>query len=682
MKQDCVFGTHRVVEPRFSLPQPSWKLDNTMEIYDSEILVDVKTLNVNSISFAQIYNECEGDLEKVSDKILKIVATRGKLHNPITGTGGMLVGKIKKIGTSYHNPQNLEIGDKIASLCSLSLTPLKIYSINNINISTAQVDVHAEAVLFQSSPIVKMPNDLPFSEILTVLDEAGAPMQAMKLVQKNNTVLIMGAGGKLGLLCAFAARQKLGDSGKIIGVVNTEQSCKLLKKVGIFNKIIITDAFKPIQALAQILDRGNLADITIGCINLPGTETLSILATLHGGTVFFANLASNCNVASLIAEGIGKDVNIFSYKGYSDGHAEFAINLLRENPVLRQTLSSRSGSKEKQKRAKSEMEASLNLDPKVLKSFGLENYVFESEEIRQVLNKVLRVAIYDCTVLITGESGVGKEIMAQASHQGSSRRNFSLIKVNCGSIPQNLLETELFGYEGGAFTGARNQGKRGIFETAQGGTLFLDEIGEMSLDLQVKLLHAIQDKEIYRVGGLKPIKVDIRIIAATNKNLKKMVEEGTFREDLFYRLNVFPVYIPSLRQRKQDIIPLANFFLDKYNKKFKMDKRFMSTALSCLMDYNWPGNIREMENTIQRVLINSNSEAISASEIMANINYDNQNCPPSQNIKNGSIKNSLEETEYLILKEAKSKCKSTREMAKMLNMSQATLIRRLRKYNF
>lgn len=682
MAVDCVYGTHRVLEPLHSLPQPAWRLDNTMQIYDSEVLVEVETLNVNAVSFAQIYNECEGDRKKIADKILKIVANRGKLHNPITGTGGMLVGKIKKIGSSYHNPQQLVIGDRIASLSSLSLTPLKIHQIKNIHVNTAQIDVQAEAILFQSAPLIRVPDDLPLSEVMAVLDEAGAPMQAWKLVQENDTVLLMGAGGKLGLLCAFSVRHKLGDSGKIIGVVKTATSGKRIKQAGVFDEVVVSDALQSMKALKEIFREDKRADITIDCINTPGTETLSILATRHGGTVFFANLASNYNSASLTAEGIGKDINIYAYKGYSDGHAEFAINLLRKNDALRQMISSRFESSSKRTKEKRGVGPHIDLDSKVLKSFGMENYVFESDEIKQVLQNVLRVAMYDCTVLITGESGVGKEIMAQAAHKASGRSNASLIKINCGSIPQNLLESEFFGYEAGSFTGARNQGKMGIFEAAQGGTLFLDEIGELSIELQVKLLRAIQEKEIYRVGGIEPIKVDVRILAATNKNLRKMVEEGNFREDLFYRLNVFPVYIPPLRQRKADIIPLASFFLDKYNEKFQMNKSFMPKALACLVDYSWPGNIREMENTIQRVMINSRSDTITEVDITANLTYDHQYRNHVHGTKSNSIRTTLEETEYHILKEAKERCKSTREMAKFLNMSHATLIRRLKKYNF
>ena len=384
-------------------------------------------------------------------------------------------------------------------------------------------------------------------------------------------------------------------------------------------------------------------------------------------------------MASLTAEGIGKDINIYIYKGYVHGHAEFAIDLLRNNPALRDILSARYEKNKKAKQAKSGLVPNDDLDSKLLGEIGLGNYVFESNEIKQLLRNALRVAQYDCTVLITGESGVGKEIFAQILHKGSGRCNSSLIKVNCGSIPRDLMEAELFGYEGGSFTGAKTQGKMGIFETAQSGTLFLDEIGELPISLQVKLLRAIQEKEIYRVGGTRPIRVDVRIIAATNKNLKVMVGEGVFREDLFYRLNVFPIHIPPLRSRSQDIIPLANFFLAKYNEKFKLKKKFEADALSCLMDYSWPGNIREMENMIQRVLITSTKDSISATDITDSINFESpQSGTAEKDIS--SVRRALDEKEYIILKEARSRYKSTREIARALKMSHTTLIRRLKKY--
>ena len=214
-----------------------------------------------------------------------------------------------------------------------------------------------------------------------------------------------------------------------------------------------------------------------------------------------------------------------------------------------------------------------------------------------------RVASMDTTVILLGETGVGKEVMARYIFQHSHRAKNSFIKVNCGAIPENLIESELFGYEGGAFTGANKNGKIGLFELANKGTLFLDEIGELPKDMQVKLLRVLQEQEILRVGGTKPVKIDVRIIAATNRNLEEMVKDGTFREDLYYRLTVFPISIPPLRMRKKDIIPLALSFLEKLNQKYQLKKYFTDLSMQLLHEYDWPGNIRELKNIVERAII-------------------------------------------------------------------------------
>lgn len=226
-----------------------------------------------------------------------------------------------------------------------------------------------------------------------------------------------------------------------------------------------------------------------------------------------------------------------------------------------------------------------------------------------------RVASMDTTVILLGETGVGKEVMARYIFQHSHRAKNSFIKVNCGAIPENLIESELFGYEGGAFTGANKNGKIGLFELANNGTLFLDEIGELPKDMQVKLLRALQEQEIMRVGGTKPVKIDVRIIAATNRNLEEMVKDGTFREDLYYRLTVFPISIPPLRMRKKDVLPLALSFLEKLNQKYQLKKYFTDLSMQLLHEYDWPGNIRELKNIVERAIIISPSDAIKPEDL-------------------------------------------------------------------
>lgn len=234
-----------------------------------------------------------------------------------------------------------------------------------------------------------------------------------------------------------------------------------------------------------------------------------------------------------------------------------------------------------------------------------------SQEMQEVLDLVYHVASCDSTVLLLGESGVGKEVIAKVLHENSLRvKKESFMKVNCGAIPTNLLESELFGYEQGAFTGAKKGGKPGIFELVNNGTLFLDEIGELPLDMQVKLLRVLQEKEIMRVGGTETIKVNVRIIAATNRNLEKMVEEGTFRLDLYYRLNIVPIRIPPLRERKDDITPLLGYFLKQFNEKYHYTKHFSKEVVDPLLLYDYPGNVRELSNIVERLVLTCRDDVI------------------------------------------------------------------------
>lgn len=243
--------------------------------------------------------------------------------------------------------------------------------------------------------------------------------------------------------------------------------------------------------------------------------------------------------------------------------------------------------------------------------------ISKSKKIENIKMLALRIAKVDSTVLIEGESGVGKGLLTKYIHENSNRKEGPFIKVDCSSLPESLIESELFGYEEGAFTGARKEGKVGLIQLANGGTLFLDEIGELPLNLQVKLLSVIQDKVFQKVGGTKNISIDTRIIAATNKDLYNMVEEGTFRRDLYYRLKVIPINIPPLRERKVDIVPLVSFFLKKLNEHYNYDKIISSRAMKLLIDYSWPGNVRELQNEIERLVVTSESQVISGEDVLS-----------------------------------------------------------------
>jgi len=261
----------------------------------------------------------------------------------------------------------------------------------------------------------------------------------------------------------------------------------------------------------------------------------------------------------------------------------------------------------------------IRLKSELENRYSFRNIIGNSNKMREVLQMISQVSSSSATVLIRGESGTGKELVANSVHYNSERNKKPFIKINCAAIPENLIESELFGHEKGAFTGASHL-KRGKFEMADQGSVFLDEIGNMALSAQVKLLRVLQEKEFERVGGYKPIKSDVRIIAATNSNLEEMVQQGKFRDDLYFRLNVFPIYIPSLKMRKTDIILLADHFLEKYNKEHGKDiKRITTPAIDMMMEYHWPGNVRELENCIERAVILCNEGALHSYHLPATL---------------------------------------------------------------
>ncbi len=319
--------------------------------------------------------------------------------------------------------------------------------------------------------------------------------------------------------------------------------------------------------------------------------------------------------------------------------------------------------------------------------FEAENIIIESKKMEEIVDLAIRLGNFNSTVLITGESGVGKEIVAKIIHKATNLKENkgSFIKVNCGAIPENLLESELFGYEQGAFTGANKKGKPGLFELAEDGTLLLDEIGEMPLQLQVKLLRAIQEREIYRVGGTEPIKISTRIIAATNKDLKDEVDNGNFREDLYYRLNVVPINVPSLRERREEIASMTRHFLQRCNKKFNTNKKIAGSLLNFFENYDWPGNVRELKNTIERLVVMVPEEVIDLEHLESDLlNIEDKDKAFFESIisnQNYDIKKAVAELEKMILKKAKKEVGTTRDMAELLGVSQPTVVRKMKKYN-
>ncbi|MFE8699443.1 sigma-54 interaction domain-containing protein [Cytobacillus sp. FJAT-54145] len=307
--------------------------------------------------------------------------------------------------------------------------------------------------------------------------------------------------------------------------------------------------------------------------------------------------------------------------------------------------------------------------------------ILKSQKMVEIYDMIVRIANFDTTILVLGETGVGKDVLVRHLYASSTRYNQGqFIKVNCGAIPKDLLESELFGYEGGAFSGANRTGKAGMFELADKGILFLDEIGELPLSLQVKLLRVIQEKEIIRVGGTKVKKVDVQLIAATNRNLKEMVEKGDFREDLYYRLNVLPVSVPPLRERKDDVIALAHHFLDKYNKKYHVAKVIDRELQDFFYDYEWPGNVRELSNLVERLILTAPTEVLSVTDLPEDYKK-LKKIEVASKQEELSLKDAVETAEKTVLIKALQQYKTTYEIARSLKTSQATIVRKLQKYN-
>ena len=431
------------------------------------------------------------------------------------------------------------------------------------------------------------------------------------------------------------------------------------------------------------------------------------------GNVMFINKASSDtiglpreeiigkNVAELEAEGYfspsctlevlrqKKTVNIIQYLKTGDavlatgvpvyddkGEIEMVISTSKDVDAINKLLNK----VEKQEREIMEKESEIG--KLRMELFGKVGFVSADKVTQGVKNTIIKIAPIDVTILVEGETGVGKEVVVRSIHQFSKRKDRQLIKINCGLIPHNLIESELFGYEKGAFTGANIGGKVGKIELARDGTLFLDEIGELSLDMQVKLLEFLQDSTYTKVGGTKRIKMDTRVIAATNRDLQKMCEDNTFRSDLYYRLNVMPLKIPPLRQRTDDIEILAKHFMTICNSKYNEYKIYEEGAFEFLKTYEWPGNVRELEHVVERAFIISDNNVITIDKLREAIFGSKEASIKSPIICSSIIplKEAKNEVERQILMKACERYDTTYKIADALEIDQSTVVKLLKKH--
>ncbi|MGK3995357.1 L-erythro-3,5-diaminohexanoate dehydrogenase [Sorangium sp. So ce1024] len=338
-------GTHRVLDPPGALPQPAERLDaDASRHFETEIVVDVETLNIDAASFRQMEEASGGDPDGVARLVLETVARRGKQHNPVTGSGGMLLGVVRRVG-SLAEHRGVAVGDRIATLASLSLTPLSLRRITAVRPASAQIDVEGTAIVFASAPLARMPSDMPERLALALLDVAGAAPQVARLAGPRDSVVVLGAGGKSGLLCAVEARRCVGRSGRVIGVEASPELAADLRALGICDHVAVVDARDPIAVRDAVLpftgDAG--ADLTLSCVNVPGVELSAIVVTRDRGKAYFFAMSTSFTAAALGAEGIGKDVDLYIGNGYAHGHAEHTLALVREHPAVERLMTSRYG---------------------------------------------------------------------------------------------------------------------------------------------------------------------------------------------------------------------------------------------------------------------------------------------------------------------------------------------------
>jgi L-erythro-3,5-diaminohexanoate dehydrogenase len=331
-------GTHRVIEPAGAMPQSAWKLDNTPVALENEILCDVEVLNIDSASFKQICDTCEGEPQRIEEHVLGIVRDRGKQHNPVTGSGGMFIGYVHSVGEHLRDLVDVQIGDRIASLVSLTLTPLHLEAITAVDVATCRIWVRGKAILFASGVWAKLPSDIDENVALAVLDVAGAPAQTRRLCKPGQTVVVIGADGKSGMLTCVQAKACAGPDGCVIGVAPTDRtaSARMLIESGYVDRFIVADARNAVDVSTKVAALApELADVVVNCVNVPNTELGSILSTKDGGTVYFFSMSTSFTAAALGAEGVGKDVTMIVGNGYAKGHAEIALQTLRDHAAIR-----------------------------------------------------------------------------------------------------------------------------------------------------------------------------------------------------------------------------------------------------------------------------------------------------------------------------------------------------------
>lgn len=681
------FGSGRSVEPKGAIPVSAWKLDNSREIGQKELRLRIERVKIEEGSFRQLCSTYHYDEQKIRERLFQIIEKRGKLHNPSTNSGGICCGVIEAIGEDYDNPENFQVGDKVICITSLTAIPMQLEKIEAIDFNYAQMNVTGYSILFETSPIVPYPEELGESYLLSALDESGSIVNVYNFAETGNRFLILGNNVLSVLLYAAAIRKKADKKSRVVAVLDNASRQileeKKLEKVlaKYIDKIYFADILSPMEDFQTIESQEKeLFDISVNCANLLGAETISVLFTKDQGSLFFTSLINNYNLAILFAESLGKALKTYSLDEYTQNYDKFTVSLVREIKGDLECLDAMF----KKYPMSSKLPTKLSEVMQLKEKGRLDDFVFASGKMKVLIETVLNIAEYDCNVIIQGETGVGKEKILNLIHQNCSRKMNPCVRINCATIQDNLGESEFFGYENGAFTGASTTGKHGYFELANNGILFLDEVGELSPRLQSKLLRVLQENQFFRVGGQTQINVNVRVICASNVELKKLVQEGRFREDLYYRLNICEITIPPLRERAEDIICLAESFIKKYNDIYHQLKKLDQDAVSELLSYSWPGNVRELDNIMHRAVINSKDNSIDGEIIRRILASDlgKDELPQSTTQKKAGhgLLLSLEEYEKEMIRDALKNYRTTRKAAEILEISHSQFMRKKKKY--
>ena len=685
-------GLSRVIEPKGFFPATAFKLDKSFDLHQGEVRIRLERIHIEWNHFKQICNSCGYDENKIKRKIKGMIDHHGKIHNPFSWSGGSLLGTIDAFSEDIKETEVISEGNRVCYVAPLNSVPLYIEDILSIDYNYGQIICTGYAILFLPDQIIPVPLDLGPDYALAIMNEGGClyTVHKMAMERKSGNVAILSRNEHTALFYAAALQLNSGNNFNITCIMdNSATKFFSSEEISSFlepyvRKTCFTNIHDPLESLEELQKDPVLCntDQIVVAEDITGADTLSIMLVKPDGDIYFTSAETHYSDSQVVADSIGKSVHLYAFTECINNYSDFILELIRNiRPVVKEIDNIF------QERHNDPIYKDTTAHSILLPSSGKGNvFVYQSAVTKNMVDEILNIARFDCNVIIEGETGVGKEQVLSLIHQHSDRSDKPCIKINCATIQENLAESEFFGYESGAFTGAQASGKIGYFELANNGILFLDEIGSLSLNMQSKLLRVLQENQFYRVGGTTQMDVDVRVICANNVPLHEIVEKGEFREDLYYRLNICKITVPPLRERREDILCLSEAFVDNCSRKYKVEKELSDGALKALYNHSWPGNVRELENIIHRLIISSRNTVIDSEDVDTIINeafYKNQPDKMKEIIQKGEsvdFHQYMEEQERKIIEYALKKEGTTRKAADLIGLPQTTFARKKLKY--